>query len=100
MDDRYRGVFGTRHVIFLHPDDIAQRKLRDGDIVDITSHTLEDGLERTITGFRIVTYDIPRGCAAGYFPEMNPLVSAQSFADRSKTPLSKFIPVTVVKARS
>ncbi len=100
MDDRYRGVYGTRQVIFMNEADIAQQSLRDGDFVDVTSHTIEDGLQRTVRGFRIVAYDIPRGCAAGYFPEMNPLVSANSFADRSKTPLSKFVPVTVARSIS
>jgi len=98
MDDRYRGIYGTRMVIFMNSADIAAKQLRDGDVVTITSHTIEDGQQRSVAGFRIVAYDIPQGCAAGYFPEMNPLVSANSFADRSKTPLSKFIPVTVASA--
>ena len=98
LDDRYRGVYGTRNVIFMNAADIAERRLSDGDFVNLTSHTIEDGRQRTADGFRVVAYDIPRGCAAGYFPEMNSLISANSFADRSKTPLSKFVPITVAKA--
>ena len=98
LHDRYRGVHGTRMVVFLNPADIADRGLRDGQAVDLHSHTAEDGLTRTARGFTVVPYDIPRGCAAAYFPETNVLVSKDSFADKSRTPLSKFIPVTVTAA--
>ena len=97
LHDRYRGVHGTRMVVFLNAKDISERGLRDGDVVDLTSHTPEDGLRRSAPGFTVVAYDIPRGCAAAYFPETNGLVSIDSFADVSRTPLSKFIPITVAK---
>ncbi len=93
-NDRYRGVSGTRRVIFMHADDIAAFGLGDGQSVSIESH-FADGVQRRVTGFRVVSYDIPPRCAAGYFPELNPLVSVNSTADGSHTPTSKFIPVTV-----
>ncbi len=93
-NDRYRGVSGTRKVIFMNQDDIAELKLHDGQSVSIESH-FADGVQRCVAGFRVVTYDIPRGCAAGYFPELNPLVSVNSTAVGSHTPTSKFIPVTL-----
>jgi molybdopterin-dependent oxidoreductase alpha subunit len=93
-NDRYRGVTGTRRIIFMHRDDIAAMNLQDGQSVAIESH-FADGIQRSVTGFRVVPYDIPRHCAAGYFPELNPLVSVNSTADGSHTPTSKFIPVTV-----
>ena len=95
LHDRYRGVHGTRTVVFLNPADIAERGLVAGQVVDLHSHTPEDGLTRTARGFTVVAYDIPRGCAAAYFPETNVLVSKDSFALGSRTPLSKFIPLTV-----
>jgi molybdopterin-dependent oxidoreductase alpha subunit len=97
LDDRYRGISGTREVVFLNETDLAERGLSDGDPIDVASH-FPDGRARALRGFRAVAYDIPRGCAAGYFPELNPLVSAESFAERSRTPTSKFIPVTVARA--
>lgn len=93
-NDRYRGVSGTRRIIFMHLQDLADRGLADGQLVDIHSH-FPDGIERCVTGFRTAAYDIPRGCSAGYFPELNPLVSVNATADGSHTPTSKFIPVTV-----
>ena len=98
LHDRYRGVHGTRMVVFLHPADVAERGLAAGQEVDLHSHSPEDGLTRTARGFRVVPYDIPRGCAAAYFPETNVLVSKDSFAVGSRTPLSKFIPITVTAA--
>jgi molybdopterin-dependent oxidoreductase alpha subunit len=96
-DDRYRGVKGERRVVFMHPDDIADRGLHPLDAVDLVSFW-EDGLERKAESFRVVAYDIPKGCAAAYFPETNVLVPIGSVADRSRTPTSKFI-VVEVRAR-
>jgi anaerobic selenocysteine-containing dehydrogenase len=75
--------------------DIARRGLAEGQRVDITSH-FEDG-ERHADAFIVVTYPIPRGCAAAYFPEANPLVPLKSFADRSGTPTSKSIVISIKK---
>ena len=99
LDDRYRGVVGTREVVFLNADDLAERGLEDGDLLEVESH-FGDGRRRVVRGFRAIAYDIPRGCAAGYFPELNPLVAAGSFAERSRTPTSKFIPTTISRVPS
>jgi molybdopterin-dependent oxidoreductase alpha subunit len=98
LNDRYRGVFGTRMVIFMNEQDAADRGLRDGDLVDLTSHSPEDGKERHAKGFKVVVYEIPPGCCATYFPETNVLVSKDSYATMSRTPVSKFVPITVCKA--
>ncbi|MBX3730656.1 MAG: FdhF/YdeP family oxidoreductase [Candidatus Sumerlaeia bacterium] len=96
-DDRYRGIYGTRRVILMHADDVATRGLADGDVVDIASH-FDDGRSRVARAFRVVAYDIPRGCAAAYFPEANVLVPVGAVADGSRTPVSKFVPVSVARA--
>ena len=85
--------------MFCHADDVAARGLSDGDRVDITSH-FDDGIERTVNNFRVVAYDIPRGCCAGYFPELNVLASLRSVAIKSNTPVSKLIPVTLSVSES
>ena len=97
LDDRYRGIFGTRHVLLLNELDLLERGLRDGDTLRITSHSPHHP-SRSVTGFRAVAYDIPRSCAAGYFPELNPLASLDSVAMKSNTPTSKFIPITIERA--
>jgi len=92
MDDRYRGVFGQRRVVFINPADIGQLGLKDGDWVDL--HTAwSDGVERRADRFKLVAYDIPRGNVAAYYPETNPLVPLSSTAIAAGTPTSKSIPV-------
>ena len=93
LDDRYRGIHGEREVVFLNEGDVRARGLSDGDRVRIVSHFR--GQKRSVEGFRVHTYDIPPGCAAAYYPETNPLVPLESFADGSRTPTSKSIAITL-----
>ena len=94
MDDRYRGVFGQRRVVFIHADDIRQLGMKDGDWVDIQT-VWSDGQERRADRFKLVAYDIPRGNLAAYYPETNPLVPLSSVAENAGTPTSKSIPVVL-----
>lgn len=94
-DDRYRGVFGQRRVLFINRDDIRALGMKDGDWVDI--HTVwDDGQDRRADRFRLVAYDIPRGNLAAYYPETNPLVPLSSVALNAGTPTSKSIPVLLM----
>jgi molybdopterin-dependent oxidoreductase alpha subunit len=92
LDDRYRGVFGHRRVVFIHREDLAMLGLAAGEWVDMTT-IWDDGIERRADGFLLVEYDIPRGCIGSYYPETNPLVPLDSVADGCNTPTSKSIPV-------
>ncbi|HKW46287.1 MAG TPA: FdhF/YdeP family oxidoreductase [Gemmatimonadaceae bacterium] len=92
-NDRYRGVRNGRRVIFMHPDDMRERDLAAEAVVDITSH--HGGEKRHARKFRVVPYDVPRGCAAAYFPEANVLVPHDHVAAGSNTPASKAIVITV-----
>ncbi len=92
LDDRYRGVFGQRRVVFIHPADIEMLGFKDGDWVDMST-VWDDGIERRANSFRLVAYDIPRGCIGAYYPETNPLVPLSSVGDVCNTPTSKSIPV-------
>jgi molybdopterin-dependent oxidoreductase alpha subunit len=93
QNDRYRGIFGGRRVIFLNPEDIAEQGLAANEWVDLTSHY--HGQERQALRFKVVPYEIPRGCAATYFPEMNVLVPLEHVADGSNQPASKSIVITL-----
>jgi molybdopterin-dependent oxidoreductase alpha subunit len=92
-DDRYRGIFGGRRVVFLNAGDIEERGLAPGQWVDLVSHHGPE--QRRAERFKVVPYEIPRGCAAAYFPETNVLVPVGSVADRSNQPASKSIVITV-----
>ncbi len=94
MDDRYRGVFGQRRVVFIHAADIRALGMQDGDWVDLRT-VWDDGQERRAERFRLVAYDIPRGNIAAYYPETNPLVPLSATAIGAGTPTSKAVPVVL-----
>ncbi len=94
-DDRYRGVFGGRRVVFMSAADLQARGLRDGQLVDLHGCGDEDEHARVVRGFKAVRYDIPAGCAAAYFPEATPLLAASNLSLHTRTPAYKDIPVLV-----
>lgn len=97
LDDRYRGVYNERRVVFMNPDDMENRGLKKLDIVHLTS--FYDGTTRRAMYFKVIPYTIPKGDLAAYFPETNVLVPYNHFADKSKTPISKSIRVTLEKLK-
>ncbi|HEV7814939.1 MAG TPA: FdhF/YdeP family oxidoreductase [Janthinobacterium sp.] len=97
MDDRYRGVFGQRRVVFISQDDIDMLGFVDGEWVDMIG-IWEDGIDRRADRFKLVAYDIPRGCIGAYYPETNPLIPLSSVADIAGTPTSKSVPVLLVRS--
>ncbi|HEX5831130.1 MAG TPA: molybdopterin dinucleotide binding domain-containing protein, partial [Gemmatimonadaceae bacterium] len=98
LDDRYRGIHNERRVVFMNVADIRERGLHDGQVVDLTSHF--EGEQRTARHFVVVAFEIPRRCAATYFPEGNVLVPIRSTAARSNTPTYKSIVITVSPSAS
>ena len=94
MDDRYRGVFGQRRVVFINAEDIRALGMKDGDWINIRT-VWDDGQERRADGFKLVAYNIPRGDIAAYYPETNPLVPLSAVAANAGTPTSKSIPVVL-----
>jgi len=99
LDDRYRGVYGLRRVLFANREDMTMLGFEPGQHVDITS-VWDDSIKRHVEDFLLVEYDIPRGCLGAYYPETNPLVPLSSVADGAGTPTSKSIPVLLSPARS
>ena len=95
-DDRYRGIFNGRRVIFINEADMKERGLKQGQLVDVTSHF--NGQERTVECVMIAPYPIPQGCAAMYYPEANPLVAIDSVADKSNCPASKSVSISLKPA--
>jgi len=93
-NDRYRGVYNQRDVLFLNANEMKKRGLALEDRVDI--HTLSsDGIERVIRGFKVVDYLMPDGCCAAYYPEANTLLPLYAYDRISGTPSAKAIPVVL-----
>ncbi|WP_030813255.1 FdhF/YdeP family oxidoreductase [Streptomyces sp. NRRL F-2799] len=93
-DDRYRGVKNLRTLIFMNKEDMAERGLKLFDEVDITS-IAKDGSKRSVHGYKVIPYDIPQGCAAGYMPELNVLCAIGDYSTQSDQPLMKNVNVVV-----
>jgi anaerobic selenocysteine-containing dehydrogenase len=100
FDDHYRGVKGGRRVVFVNPADIVSLELSEGTRVDLISEftnatgTVE---ERRAEDFLVVPYPTPRGNAAAYYPETNPLIPLDHTAEKSNTPVSKAVVIRLVQ---
>jgi molybdopterin-dependent oxidoreductase alpha subunit len=92
-NDRYRGIQNGRRVVLVNADDMRIAGFKPHQKVDLVSHF--EGEERIATNFTIVPYDIPRRCAATYFPEGNVLVPVRSVAEKSNTPASKSVIISI-----
>ncbi|WP_275630217.1 FdhF/YdeP family oxidoreductase [Pseudomonas sp. 273] len=96
MDDRYRGVFGRRDVLFMNPDDLAARGLEHGDLVDI--ETITAGRKLRYEKITAIEYKIAAGSVAAYYPEANRLVPLDYIDVDSGTPSYKSVPVRVMRS--
>ena len=93
MDDRYRGISNERRVILMNPSDMKKKGYKQEQIVNLTSHF--NGEERNASNFKVISYNIPEGCIASYFPETNVLVPLNNVAKKSNTPASKFVEISI-----
>jgi molybdopterin-dependent oxidoreductase alpha subunit len=94
LDDRYRGVFGGRMVVFMNAVDMRARGIAEGDPVEIES-LAEPGRRRVLGGFWAKAHDIAAGSIGAYYPETNPLLPLAFHDEKSGTPAAKSIPVVV-----
>jgi molybdopterin-dependent oxidoreductase alpha subunit len=94
-DDRFRGIKGTREVLMMCAADMQRHGLADGDEVGLET-VYGDGITRRKHGLRVVAYDIPEGCVAGYYPELNRLIPLEHHAEESKVPAGKAVPVRIL----
>ncbi|AHB49245.1 CbbBc protein [Hyphomicrobium nitrativorans NL23] len=95
-DDRFRGIYGSRMVVMMNKDDMLRFGIsQEAEIALRTA--VEDGVEHRVAGFAALEYDIPPGNCAAYFPECNPLVPLWQFAEESRTPAVKSLPVRIEK---
>ncbi|MET0319951.1 MAG: FdhF/YdeP family oxidoreductase [Duganella sp.] len=97
LDDRFRGVYGGRKVLLMNALDIERLGFAEGDQVDAHG-VAADGLARAVHGLKLVGYDVPPGCIAGYYPECNPLLPLEHHAVESMVPAAKSIAVTLARA--
>jgi molybdopterin-dependent oxidoreductase alpha subunit len=92
--DRYRGVHGTRRVLFISQADLDRFGLAAGEQVNLRAAAL-DGIERRVEGLTLIAYPVHAGDVFGYFPELTPLLGPDMTARGSNTPAFKEIPVLI-----
>ncbi len=95
LNDRYRGIYNERRVVLMNKTDMKKLGLQNLSVVDIISNY--DNTERRAQKFLVIPYKIPEGNLAAYFPETNVLVPYNHYADKSHTPISKSVIVTIEK---
>ncbi|HDS1075749.1 TPA: FdhF/YdeP family oxidoreductase [Stenotrophomonas maltophilia] len=91
-NDRYRGVYNDRMVLFMNIEDRLARGLEKEARV-ILETISGDGVQRRVEGLTVLDYPMPRGALAGYYPELNPLLPLDYYDRISGTPAAKSIPV-------
>jgi molybdopterin-dependent oxidoreductase alpha subunit len=94
LSDRLRGIEGTRQVLLINPGEIERAGLREGQMVSLVSDA-DDGVHREVGPLKITPFNLPDGCLASYYPEMNPLVALSHHDEKSKTPATKSVPVKI-----
>lgn len=82
-------------VVLMNETDIRRFGLEEGNIVGMET-VADDGIERQMHGFKIVSYDVPAGCIGAYYPEANALIPLYQHAERSHVPAAKSVPVRLI----
>ena len=93
-DDRLRGIRNSRMIVMMNPGDRERAGIRKHGLARITT-AVDDGIVRTLSGLEVIDYDIPAGSCAAYFPECNSLIPLWQYAEESKTPAAKSVPVRI-----
>ena len=95
LDDRYRGVFGRRDVLFMNERDLASREVVHGDLVEVESAIPGCGDKRI--RLTAIAHDIAPGSVGAYYPEANNLCPLDYQDKESGTPSYKSLPIRIRK---
>ena len=94
FSDRLRGL-DRRDVVLVNRDEMTRLGLSEGQRVTLVC-AVDDGVDRRVGDLAVTPYDLPAGCIAGYYPELNPLVPLALHEKNSQTPAYKGTPVEIV----
>jgi molybdopterin-dependent oxidoreductase alpha subunit len=100
LNDRYRGIFGRRDIIFMNAQDTHRAGLFPGAAADVWAISQPDAgnAPRVLRNLTIVVYLLPEGCCGVYYPEANVLVSLEDYDPDCLCPSYKSVPVRVLPA--
>ena len=94
FSDRLRGLSGSREVVLVNRAEMRRQGLSEGQKVALVSD-IADGVERVVEDLAVTPFDLPDGCVAGYYPELNVLVPLSYHEEKSQTPAYKGAPVRI-----
>lgn len=94
MDDRYRGVFGQRDVVFMSVKQAKICRVKNGERVNLIALT-PDGKRssRRMDRLKVVIYPMADRSLVTYFPESNHMLTLDNHDPLSGIPGYKSIPV-------
>ena len=96
LNDRYRGVYKGRNVVFMNQEDMKEFGFKPREKINI--HSYYKGIKRSVFNFQVIPYQIPRRNLMSYFPEANPLIAIDHVHHITHTPIAKNIIVELEKA--
>ncbi|MDP2357345.1 MAG: FdhF/YdeP family oxidoreductase [Beijerinckiaceae bacterium] len=92
--DRLRGIHGSRMIVMMNRVDRERFGIKKNGAARLTT-AVDDGVTRSMGGLQVVDYNIPVGTLAAYYPECNALIPLWHYAEESKTPAAKSVPVRI-----
>lgn len=94
MNDRYRGVFGQRDVLFISAAEAEKQGVKAGDKVNVIAlDKQQQPTQRRLDNLTVVIYDMADRSVATYFPEANNLIALDNYDPQSGIPAYKNIAV-------
>jgi molybdopterin-dependent oxidoreductase alpha subunit len=96
MDDRYRGVFGRRDVVFISNDQAVKSGVSAGDRVNLIALTPDGKLSnRRMDSLEVVCFKMADRSLVTYYPESNHMLTLDSYDPAAGIPGYKSIPVVM-----
>lgn len=96
LDDRYRGVFGQRDVLFISENEAKKQGVTAGQKVNIIALDRDaNKTTRRLDNLTVVIYDMADRSVATYFPESNNLVPLENIDQQCGIPAYKTIPICI-----
>ncbi len=92
--DRLRGIHDSRMVVMMNARDRERFGIAKRGRARLST-AVDDGVDRAVGGLEVIDYDLPEGTIAAYYPECNALIPLWHFAEESKTPAAKSVPVRI-----
>lgn len=101
LDDRYRGVYGRRDVVFISENQALKSGVVAGDRVNLIALTVDGKRsDRRMDRLEVVCYPMADRSLVTYYPESNHMLTLDCYDHASGIPGYKSIPVVMERCES